>query len=125
MMKKILIVEDEVSLIQVLAEKLEDKGFTVIKAANGHEGLESALNNHPDLILLDIVMPVMDGMTMLEKLRLDEWGKRAKVILLTNLSDPAKVTKSRGEGVYNYMIKSDWRLDDIVEKINKELSVSV
>jgi len=110
--------------MQVLVEKLEGKGFTVIKASNGKEGLESALSNHPDLILLDIVMPVMDGMTMLEKLRLDNWGKRAKVILLTNLSDPSKVTKSREQGVHDYMIKSDWKLDDIVKKINEELSVS-
>jgi len=59
-------------------------------------------------------MPIMDGMTMLEKLRHDEWGKDAKVIILTNLSDAGKASKSTLEGVRDYLIKSDWKLDDIV-----------
>ena len=60
-------------------------------------------------------------MTMLAKLRKDIWGKRVKVILLTNLSDPEKLVKSQKHGVRQYLIKSDWTLDDIVKKVNEEL----
>lgn len=74
-MKKILIVEDEESLLKTLGEKFTLEGFEVVKAQNGVEGLRVALQEHPDLILLDIVMPVMGGMEMLGKLRQDDWGK--------------------------------------------------
>ena len=84
--KSILIVEDELSLQKVLTEKLSHEGYLIIQASNGQEGLDSALREKPDLILLDILMPVMDGSAMLEKLRADEWGKKAKVIIIINLS---------------------------------------
>lgn len=122
--KKILIIEDEATLVEVLTAKLSAEGFSVFKASDGKEGLETALKNHPDLILLDIVMPVMDGMTMLDRLRADEWGKSAKVILLTNLSDPEKARKSIAQGVREYLVKADWKLDDIVAKIDTELGLS-
>lgn len=109
-------------MVDVLYEKFASEGFDVLKAPNGKEGLETALKSHPDLILLDIIMPVMDGMTMLEKIRQDEWGKDAKIILLTNLSDSDKITQSLSRGVHGYLIKSDWKLEDIVKKVNEELS---
>ncbi len=83
-MKKILIIEDELAYVSLLRDTLA-KTYQVIVAKNGKEGLEYAIKEHPNLMLLDIKMPVMDGMTMLGKLRKDAWGKTAKVILLTNL----------------------------------------
>ena len=85
--KKILIVEDERPILEPLVDKFTREGFEISVAHDGEEGLKSALEKHPDLIILDIVMPKMDGMTMLKKLREDDtWGRHARVILLTNLS---------------------------------------
>lgn len=122
-MKKILIVEDEIALLEALTEKLK-QDFEVLQAKNGQEGLQQALNLHPDLILLDIIMPVMDGMTMLTKLRSDEWGKSVPVIVLTNLSDEQKVTECLQQGVYDYLVKSGWTLEDLTKKIKDRLGFS-
>ena len=122
MKKKLLIIEDEKTLLSILVDKFTNEDFQVITAVNGKEGLFSAIKNHPDIILLDIIMPVMDGMTMLEELRKDSWGKTASVILLTNLSDSEKVFKSSKQGVVDYLIKCDMALDDVVKRVKKKLA---
>ena len=123
--KKILIVEDERSLSQALVNKLTLEGFATLTAKNGEEGLKIALREHPDLILLDIVMPRMDGITMMKKLRqTDEWGKNVPVILLTNLSaDDEKIMRAvtENEPAY-YLVKSDYTISDVVEKVRERLS---
>lgn len=118
---KILIVEDELELLEVLAQKFEMEKFEVTKAANGEIGLEQALQKHPDLILLDIIMPVMDGVTMLKRLRQDSWGKDVPVILLTNLSDESKIAEAMQHGVYDYLVKADWNINDVVAKVKSRL----
>lgn len=120
--KTILIVEDEVSLRLALKTKLLKEGFDVLDAADGEEGLQIALEDHPDLILLDIIMPVMDGMTMLGKLREDAWGKDARVIMLTNLTDEERALDAREHGTFDYLIKSDWKIEDLVKKIQERLA---
>jgi CheY-like chemotaxis protein len=120
-MKKVLVVEDEPALKRILSDVLVKGGYEVITANNGKEGLSSALDNHPDLILLDVIMPVMDGIAMLHELRQDAWGKSAEVILLTNLSGTDKIAESKAEGVHDYLVKSDWSLDDIVKKVKEKL----
>ena len=119
--KTILVVEDEISLLNALRDKLTRENFAVLEAKNGEEGLEVALREHPDLILLDIVMPKMDGMTMLRKLREDLWGKSAKVIILTNLSDNEKVAEALEQKSYEYLVKSDWKIEDVVAKVRERL----
>jgi len=121
--KKILIVDDEAPLSKVLKDKFESTGFEVLTAKNGEEGLMKAVTQKPDLILLDIVMPRLDGMTMLKKLREDEWGKGVEVILLTNLSDNDKVRQALKNNVYYYLIKSNWKLEDLVIKVKEKLEV--
>jgi two-component system OmpR family response regulator len=98
------------------------EGFDVFEAKNGKEGLEIALAKHPDIILLDIIMPVMDGMTMLTKLREDVWGADAKVFILTNLSDTKKVADAITQGSYDYLVKTDWTLEDIIIRIRERLA---
>jgi len=122
-MKKILIVEDDTTMQKLLTDKFTKSGFEVLSALNGKEGLKMALKEKPDMILLDLVMPVMDGMTMLSKLREDKWGKNARVIILSNLSDAEKVSEAIQKGTYDYLVKVDWRLEDIVKKISKQLGV--
>ena len=117
MKQKILIVEDEKEIIDVLETKLSKNGFNVITANDGREGLEKALINHPDVILLDIVMPKMDGLTMLGELRKDKWGKKARVIVLTNLSYDEKVKDISKYGFNGYLIKSEYRLEDVIKKV--------
>lgn len=120
-MPKILIVEDERVLAGALMDKFEKEGFTTSVAFDGEEGLEAALNAHPDIILLDIIMPKMDGLTMLERLRRDDWGANVPVIMLTNLSDELKVTEAIKNGSFDYLVKSDWTINDVVDKVKKRL----
>lgn len=126
--KKILIVEvveDEISLRNALRDKLVREGFTMLEAKDGEEGLEIALREHPDLILLDIIMPKMDGIEMMKQLREEnEWGKKVPIILLTNLNaSDDKINKAitDNEPAY-YLVKSNWTINDLVEKIRERLS---
>ena len=118
---KILIVEDDLDLLEVLRNKFILEKFEVFESADGKVGLETALNNHPDLILLDIIMPVMDGMSMLKELRKDAWGKDVPVILLTNLSDEKKVAEAMQHNVFDYLVKADWNIGDVVKKVKSRL----
>ncbi len=122
-MAKILIVEDEKYIRQVLVDKFAHEGFNALEAKNGKEGLEFALKEHPDLILLDIVMPEMNGMTMLTELRKDIWGKNVPVIMLTNLSDVEKVSNVLESEVYDYLVKSDWKLEEVVSRVREKLDM--
>lgn len=127
-MKKILIVEDEEIMLKALVEKFSAEGFEVVKAIDGEEGLKKALHEKPDIILLDILLPKMDGMAVLKKLREDAWGKYAKVILLTNVSDAETVAMGAefgtgGGEVYEYLVKTDWTLDEVVQKVKNRLQI--
>lgn len=120
-MKKILIIEDDAIMLSTLTDNLTAEGFEIIKAGDGKEGLATALREHPDLILLDILLPVMDGITMLKKLREDVWGKDAKVIMLTNLSDNENVAEAMAYGSYDYLVKSCWKIEDLIAKVREKL----
>lgn len=122
-MKKILLVEDEPAYLNLLNIQLTAKGYTVIEATNGKQGLEKARSENPDLILLDIRMPVMDGMTMLDSLRKEEIGKKTKVIILTNLEPDDKIIeKVVNDQPSYYFVKSDIQLNDLLEKIKELLT---
>ena len=122
---KILIVEDEESIRKPYTDELRDQGFVMFEAGNGKEGLELALREKPELILLDILMPVMSGLEMMDKLRNEgSYGKNVPIILLTNLSaSEEKIMQgvTKNEPAY-YLIKSDWNLSDVVEKIKERLA---
>ncbi|MEI7480344.1 MAG: response regulator [bacterium] len=115
--KKVLIIEDEAPLRGVLSDKLTEAGFNVLVAGNGKEGLEVALREKPALILLDIIMPIMDGMPMLKQLRETADGKDVKVIFLTNLSDIKSLADAMEQGSYVYLVKADWTIEAIIEKV--------
>lgn len=119
----ILIVEDEAQVLKMLAEKTAKEGFEAMTARDGAEGLRIALNRHPDLILLDLIMPVMDGITMLKKLREDEWGSKVAVIILTNLNDDKAIADSLESGVYDYLVKTNWTLDSMIKRIKEKLNI--
>lgn len=123
MKKRILIIEDEVPLRNALSDKLTREGYAVLTAKNGEVGLGAALHEHPDLILLDIVMPVMDGLSMLKELRKNKWGKTARVIILTNLvSDNQRVNQYLTQTKLSYyLVKSNWKIKDVVVKVRQRL----
>ncbi len=121
MQTKILIVEDDDIIRKTYADELRYENFSVLEAADGKQGLELALKEKPMLILLDILMPVMDGLAMLKELRKDAWGKNAYVILLTNLSNASEVSEALNNQVTDYLIKSDWNIGEVVKKIEEKL----
>ena len=119
---KILIVEDELPLLDALTEMFKNEKFHVLRAQDGFEGLNTALKHHPDLILTDILMPKMDGVEFIKRLKKDEWGKQIPIIVLTNLSDKQELTEIMGIGISDYLLKADWSLKDIVHKVNDKLA---
>jgi DNA-binding response OmpR family regulator len=118
---KILIVDDEESLSEALRVKFELDGFEVFIAKDGEEGLDIAMNKKPDIILLDIIMPKMDGLTMLKYLRTSDSGKSIPVIVLSNLSDDEKIAEALATGSHDYLIKSDWKIEDVVKRVKEKL----
>jgi DNA-binding response OmpR family regulator len=121
--KHILVVDDETELCDVLRSKLEAEGFMVSTANDGEEALERAFEGKPDLILLDLVMPNKDGFEVLTELREDKWGKDVPVILLTNLDDYESLSKVLEKQGHEYLVKTDWKIEEVVEKIKQTLEV--
>lgn len=115
--KHILIAEDEEAYSRVLKYKLEDEGFTVSTAINGVEALKGAQNKKPDLLLLDLIMPVMDGFEVLEKWSKDAVLKKIPVIVLSNLGQEEDIKRTTALGAKDYFIKTDMELVKVVEKV--------
>lgn len=119
--QKILIIEDEASILNGISDKFIHEGFLVIKAVNGQDGLDKALNNHPDFIIVDNLMPNTDGFYFLENLRKDKWGKNALVIMWSNSHDSSTIARAKKIGILDFMIKSEWEYRDIVNKVREFL----
>lgn len=116
--KIILVVEDEKALADVLEDRLVREGFQVFKAANGKEGLELAVAHHPAVVLLDLMMPVMSGQSLLHKLREMSAFKNLPVIVLTNAGEIENMRETqRYYDAVEFLIKSNVTLDQIVEKV--------
>ena len=122
-MKKIMIIDDEIDFLTIAKMNLEATGkYEIMTLLSGVDIIKYVAEFKPDIILLDIVMPIMDGITMLKELRKDKWGKDACVIMLTNLNESGKVSESLEKGVHDYLIKTDWSLKDLVKKVKRKLS---
>ena len=122
--KKVLVVEDDEAILNALRTILDTAGFTVLEAKDGAAGLVVALEGRPDLILLDILMPKMDGWEMLKRLREEnDWGKCVPVIILTNLSadEDAQIRHIAELGPSFFMVKADWKLEGVVDKVREIL----
>lgn len=120
--KKILVVDDEKDLRDALSSALSSAGYFVIKAENGEMGLKEAETHKPDLILLDISMPRMNGHQMLHSLRRQPWGKDTPVLMLTNSDDPANIVQGVSLKSNDYIIKSQISLELVVKKVKQHLA---
>jgi DNA-binding response OmpR family regulator len=116
-MKTVLIIEDDQIILEMYRDKFQVSHFGVITALNGEDGLAAALRHHPDLILLDLAMPKMDGMTVMKKLREDPWGNAVPVIILTNLNLDGRMLEEiiKNKPTYSLM-KANTTPEDVLEK---------
>lgn len=119
--QKVLVIEDEPDIREAMAEAVADAGFSVITAENGQAGLATALTEKPDLILLDIVMPIMDGHEVLKKLRQDPWGQNVKVVMLSAMDDIQSIARAHEGNITDYIVKAHSSLEDIVTKVRMNI----
>jgi len=113
---KILIVDDEPNIVRTLKDRLEMNEYDVITGSNGQEGLERAIKDQPDIILLDVIMPLMDGLEMLEALRRRPECSNMAVIMLTARSQTQDIARAKSCGIEDYIVKP-FDLSELLEKI--------
>jgi DNA-binding response OmpR family regulator len=118
---KVLLVEDDKMIIDMYTLKFTQEGYDVTQAENGKDGLELAKKNNPDIILLDIILPQMDGFTVLKELRANESTKKTPVVLLTNLGQDGDVKKGLELGANDYLIKANFTPSQVVDKVKSVL----
>ncbi len=121
-MVKIAIIEDDQAISQMYRIKFEAEGYEVETAANGKLGLALAEDMKPDIILLDLMMPEMNGDEMLQKLRATEWGKNIKVIVLTNMGEQEAPDIIKTLDVRRFIVKAEMTPRQVAEMVKKELS---
>ncbi|MDO8492271.1 MAG: response regulator [bacterium] len=121
MKQKILIIEDDIFLAEVLVNKLVASGYEVVLATNGREGFEKIKSLKPDLILLDIILPEMNGYQILEAKQADPLLKDIPVIVVSNSGQPIEIKRAVTLGVKSYLIKADINPDEAVIKVKEEL----
>jgi DNA-binding response OmpR family regulator len=118
-MKKILIVEDDAFLRDLINKKLSSAGFAVSEAVNGEAGLTSAKEAKPDLILLDLLLPTIDGFEVLSKLKANPETSPIPVIILSNLGQKEDLDKGMGLGAIDFMIKAQFTPEEIIAKVKE------
>lgn len=119
--KTILVADDSLDLCEAMREMLEHLGYNAIEAHDGREALEVALREHPDLILLDIVMPEMTGFEVLQALQNDPWGKNAKVLVLTASATTEDVPPGLNLDRKDFLLKTECSMNQIAEKIAEKI----
>lgn len=117
--KKILIIEDDSFVVKVFLERLQDEGFEVAVATNGEEGLRMTRAEKPDLVLLDLILPQMNGFDYLRKVKKDSQSRKIPVLILSNLGQDEDVSLGKKLGAVDYLVKTSHPLRSVVEKIKK------
>lgn len=121
-MKTILFIEDEFTLQKTLGEVLTKEGYQVISALDGEIGLRMAKEKKPNLILLDLILPKMNGFEVLKKIKEDVEIKDIPIIVLTNLESMEDIQKALELGAATYLVKANYGLEELIEKIKKTIS---
>ncbi len=117
MAKRILIVEDDKFLRELIVKKLSNEGYEVIEAADGEQGLQKIKEEKPDLVLLDLILPGIDGFEVLAQKREDPFAASIPVIVLSNLGQKEDVDKGLNLGATDYLIKAHFTPGEIIEKV--------
>ncbi len=117
--KTILVVEDEDVLLTAYKKGFEKHGFNVLTASDGESALTLIRNAQPDIVVMDLIMPIMNGEEVLEKMHEEKLIEIVPVIVITNKSDGASLYKCKKLGAKEYLIKVNVSIDEILEKINK------
>jgi len=120
-MTKILFIEDEEALQKSLTKALQLEGFDVLSAHDGQSGIDMTEKERPDLVLLDLILPKVDGFEVLKRIKTSPSTKEIPVIILTNLEQIQSVEKLIQYGPLNYLVKANYNLDEIIEKIREVL----
>ena len=121
MMKKILIIEDEEELLSLLEKRLTQEGYEVAIAKDGKEGLAKIKEITPNLILLDIVMPVVDGFELMEQTSKDEEMKKIPIIIISNSGQPVEIDRALKLGAKDYLVKVEFTPQEVLEKVKKQI----
>ena len=119
--KKILIIEDDKFLRQLIVRKLTEEGYDISEAVDGEEGVKKVKEIMPDLILLDLILPGIDGFEVLSRIKSDESTKKIPVIILSNLGQKEDVERGLNLGAVDYLIKAHFTPGEIVEKVKSVL----
>lgn len=122
-MTKIAIIEDDPVISQMYRFKFEASDFEVQLANNGKRGIEMVKSFKPDLILLDLQMPEMNGADALEIIRKNEWGKNIPVIILTNMGEEESPKKLRKLGIHSYIVKANLTPNQVLKRVQEALSI--
>lgn len=120
-MTKIAIIEDDSAIHQMYRMKFESEGFDVQLAGDGRTGVELVKTFHPDLVLLDMQMPEVDGLTALREIRSHDWGKHVPVIILTNLGEEESPKELRALGINGYIVKAELTPRQVVARVKEVL----
>lgn len=121
-MAKVAVIDDDLAVSQLYELKLKKAGYDVRTAANGQEGLTVLEKFRPDLVLLDLRMPVMEGLEMLKMLRAQHWAKRVIVIVLSNVSQEESPPELRHLGIKKYLVKAQYTPSQVVSIVNQTLN---
>lgn len=119
--KIVYIVEDDDTLRAVLADKLRTSGYQVLEATNGEEALAGMSKTRPDIVLLDMMMPIMGGMQTLEHMQKDEALKTVPVVVISNSGQPVEVDEARRLGAKDFLIKAAFDPEEVLEKVRAQL----
>ena len=117
MTNKILIAEDDETLGSILAEKIKRSGYETFLAKNGQEALDILVAEKPDLLLLDILMPIKNGMEVLEEMHEKGYIKKVPVIVISNSGQPVEIERAKELGVEDFLIKTSFDPEDVLEKV--------
>ena len=119
--KKILIVEDDPPLLESLKDEFQSEGFNVLTALDGEKGLEVVKTEKPDLVLIDILLPKSDGITMAKKI--NNLGIGTAMMFLTNLNDQDHISEAMSINITDYLVKSEWNIHDVVGRAKQKLGL--
>lgn len=120
--KRVLIVEDSPYLAESLVDMLSIKDYEALVAPTGREGVQMAIEEQPDLILLDIRLPDIDGYEVFRRIRANEWGKDAKIMVLTASESTDIISKNIDLELENVLFKPEWSVQDLLNRIEERLN---